>query len=402
MSSKTDASLETYKKNARRLKKAYAAQNAEALARVAAHVAPDKPLKYADFLHVIACEAGHKSWPKLKFALETTGMTWEEQAERLKTALYFGQHWVTDKLLQSEPELKDANFGVQIALGDLEAVKSTLRSDPGAATRPVGIRTPILHLCFSKEAQRRPEKSPDMIAIAELLVGQGASVNDGYPFEPGADHTLSALYGAMCHADHFELGRWLLDLGADPNDNESLYHSTELGQTTALKCLLQHGAKPDGTNALPRALDFDNLEMVKLLLEHGADPNISVPDHPSGQPMNTIPSLHQAVRRGCSVEIIDMLLQYGADAQALWQGHSPYGTAILYGRSEVAKSLEEKGLSTELSDSEQIFRACANGKNANSTSRSEYTVRRRQLHIDPAGVGSWKTLSDQGTCSCRT
>ncbi|MEP3429221.1 MAG: ankyrin repeat domain-containing protein [Roseibium sp.] len=362
MSTETHASLEVFRKEARRLKKAHALHDADALALVAKHITSDKPLKHADYLHVIAREAGHDSWPKLKFSLESADMNREEQAERLKRALFFGQHWATEKLLEANPDLGKANLGLQLALGDLKAVKSALASDPQNATRPIGIRTPILHLCFSKEVHRRPELSDDMTAIAELLVANGASVNDGYPPEPGADHKLSALYGAMCHADNFELGRWLLGNGADPNDNESLYHSTELGHTKALECLLQNGARPDGTNALPRALDFGNQEMIHLLLEHGADPNVTVPDHPSGQAMNTIPSLHQAIRRKTSMPIIELLLQHGADAKAVWEGHTAYAMARIFRNQPAAHHLEEKGFRTSLSAAEETLAGCADGR----------------------------------------
>lgn len=362
MSDGPAASLDTYKKSARRLRKAYSAGDANALARVAAHADPTKGLRHADFLHVIAREEGHDSWPKLKFALESAALTRAEKAERLKMALYHGQHWITEKLLADDPALRQDNLGLQIALYDLDAVRAVVSALPGAATAKVGIRSPILHLAFSREIHRRPEKQADMLAIADLLLANGADVNDGYPPEPGADHALSALYGALCHADNFELGRWLLEKGADPNDNESLYHSTELDHTRALEVLLKHGARPDGTNALPRALDFDDIAKVRLLLEAGADPNITEPDHPSGLPMNTIPSLHQAVRRGRSADFIEMLLDFGADALALWNGHTAFALARIHGNRDAADCLQRRGHASPLSVNEQILADCADGK----------------------------------------
>jgi len=361
MSDGPASSLETHKKSARRLRKAYAAGDPDARTRVAAHADPAKELKHADFLHVIAREEGHDSWPKLKFALDSAAMNRAEKAERLKMALYHGQHWITEKLLADDPTLKNDNLGLQCALYNLEAVRAAIAADPGAATAKIGIRSPILHLAFSREIHRSPEKQAEMLAIAELLGTNGADVNDGYPPEPGADHTLSALYGALCHAENFELGLWLLDQGADPNDNESLYHATELDHTRALELLLKHGARPDGTNALPRALDFDNMAKVRLLLDAGADPNIAEPDHPSGVPMNTIPSLHQAVRRGRSAEIVKLLLEFGADATALWNGHTAYGLARIHGNRSAADCLEKLGYSAPLSANEKILAACADG-----------------------------------------
>lgn len=354
-------SLEIHKKAARNLRKAYAKGDASAVSRVTEHIAERKALKHADFLHVIAREEGYESWPKLKFSLESSAMNREQRAERLKVALYFGQNWVIEKLLKDDPVLKDANLGLQIALYDLAAVRAALAENPNAATRIIGIRSPLLHLAFSREIHRSPGKAQDMLAIAELLVANGADVDDGYPAEPGADHKLSALYGAMCHADNFELGKWLLEKGANPNDDESLYHSTELSRTRSLAILLQHGARPDGTNALPRALDFENVEMVRLLLEAGADPNITVPDHPSGQPMNTIPSLHQAVRRGRSVEVIELLLKHGANPDAVWEGHTAYAMARIYGNQSAAGFLKSRGHDHPLSTNERILAACAEG-----------------------------------------
>lgn len=353
--------LETYKKSARRLRKAHAKGDEQALARVASCVPQSKDLRHADFLHVIAREAGHESWPKLKFSVESAAMSREQRAERLKIAFYNGQNWVIEKLLAEDPDLPSTNLGLQIALYDLRAVRAAIAQDASLATRVIGVRSPILHLAFSKEIHRRPEKQEDMLALAELLLENGADVDDGYPAEPGADHKLSALYGAMCHADNIELGRWLLEHGANPNDDESLYHSTELSGTRALSLLLNHGARPDGTNALPRALDFEDLEKVRLLLEAGADPNVTEPDHPSGQPMNTIPSLHQAVRRGRSKEFIDLLLTHGADASAIWEGHSAYALARIFGNRSAADLLAERGHGTSLSENEQVLANCADG-----------------------------------------
>lgn len=353
--------LDAFKNAARRLRKAHAAGDPDALARVAAHVAADKALRHADFLHVIAREEGHDSWPKLKFTVESAAMSRAEKAERLKVALYQGQHWMTDRLLAEDPTLKDDNLGLQIALYDLESVRMAVGGDPGAAVRPVGIRSPILHLAFSKEIHRSPAKEADMMAIAELLVAGGADVNDGYPYQPGDKDLLPALYGALCHADNFTLGSWLLDKGADPNDNECLYHATELDHTRALQLLLKHNARPDGTNALPRALDFEDAVKVRMLLEAGADPNITVPDQPGGLPLNTIPALHHAVRRGRSAAIVELLLAFGADAEAVWQGHTAYALARIHGNKDAAKRLEDKGHASPLSDSEIILAACADG-----------------------------------------
>ncbi|GAB4520901.1 MAG: hypothetical protein Tsb0019_22100 [Roseibium sp.] len=379
MSDRPASSLEAYKRNARRLRKAHAAGDPGALARVAAHVDGAKTLKHADFLHVLAREAGHDSWPKLKFAIESAALSREEKVERLTRALYFGQHWITEALLAEDPSLKDETFGLQVALYDLNAVRDAIAADPAAAVRPVGRRTPILHLAFSKEIHHSPGKRADMMAIAGLLLENGADVNDGYPAEPGSDHRLSALYGALCHADNYQLGRWLLENGADPNDNESLYHATELGHTRALELLLAHGARPEGTNALARALDFRSEEKVRLLLEAGADPDEAARDHPSGQPVETVPALHQAARRWCPAPLANLLLAHGADPLRIWKGHTPYATARIFGNDAVAEVLARHGAQTPLNDTETLLADCARGRPPQSPINPESLPEEDQL-----------------------
>lgn len=354
--------LEKLRAAAKRLKKAFAAGDREAQARFHAVLAERSDPKHADFLHVIAREEGHESWPKLKFALETAAMNRDQRAERLKQALYFGQNWVIDRLLADDPDLPSHNLGLQIALYDLTAVRAALARRPELAVEAIGVRRPILHLAFSKYLHRAPERRADMLAVAELLLEQGADPNDGYAAEPGSDHKLSALYGALGHADNMPLAEWLLDHGADPNDDESLYHAMELGHRDGLKLLIKHGVRTSGTNALPRALDFDDLEAVRLLLEHGADPNEAVTGHPGGQPVDSIPALHQAARRWRSGDFIHLLLDHGADPRAVWESHTPYAMARVYGNLSAAGALEERGFATPLSVSEQALADCAEGR----------------------------------------
>ncbi len=218
-----------------------------------------------------------------------------------------------------------------------------------------------MHLAFSRYLGMKPEKEPEMLAMAELLVEHGADVNDSFAFDPEADHRLSALYGAIGHADNMPLARWLLEHGANPDDNESLYHSTELAHTDGLRMLLAHGANPKGTNALPRAIDFNSADAVRLLLKNGADPNEGINPHPSGEPSLVIPALHQAARRLASGEIARLLLDHGANPNAVSRGHSPYAFARIFGNRGVATVLEHAGASTQLTLIEEQLARAADG-----------------------------------------
>jgi len=354
--------LDKLRRDAKALKKAYRAGEAGAVARVQGVLGDPQDFKHADALHVVAREAGYPSWPRLKFAAEMQAMDRAARAERLKIALYLGQAWIVDALLAADPDLGSDNFGLQCALYAIEDVRRVLEKDPGAATRLVGIRSPILHLAFSRHFKAAPEREGEMIAVAEALLAAGADVNDSYPFEPGADHRLSALYGALGHAGNLRLAEWLLEHGASPNDEESLYHATELPTLDGVKLLMRYGVKTQGTNALPRMLDFDNLEGTRLLLEYGADPNEQVHDHPSGEAMDPIPALHQAARRGRDGRFADLLLEYGADPDAIWQGRTAYALAMVYGNLPFARALEAAGHAHALGDVETILARCADGE----------------------------------------
>lgn len=338
-------SVEQLRRDAKALRRAYEALDPEAVARIKASSprSDSAPLRHADFLHVIARENMFESWPRLAWASETVGLDRGTKQQRIKTALFRGQNWIVDQLLEATPDLADGQFALNCALLDFDAVKVALANDPSVATRAFGQRRPILHLAFSKVIHARPEREADMLAIADLLVRYGADVNDGFPQSPGDDHLLSALYGAIGHANNMVLGRWLLDHGANPNDNESLYHATELGHHEGLKMLLEHGADPSGTNAVLRAMDFHDVEAVRLLMDAGALADEFNDDEVDGEKPFVVPALHQAARRMCGREMIDLLLDCGANPDRLYEGVTPYEYARIFGNHALAKALEEKG-----------------------------------------------------------
>ncbi|NND20244.1 MAG: ankyrin repeat domain-containing protein, partial [Silicimonas sp.] len=357
-------SIEQLRRDAKALRKAYEAGDRDALRRVDAHVQRNAPdLKHADFLHVIARENAFESWPRLVWAAETVGLDRAARQQRLKIAIYHGQNWVVDRLLTETPDLAADQFGLQCALFDRAAVEAALADDPLLALRDFGPRRPILHLAFSKRLQADPGLADDMLAIAEALVAEAADVNDGYPVHPGSDHKLSALYGAIGHADNMVLGRWLLERGADPNDGESLYHATELGHHDGLKMLLEHGADPKGTNALLRAMDFDDVAAVRMLLAAGADADEFNDAEVGGERPWVIPALHQAARRMSSDEMIEVLLEAGADPAREYQGATAYGYARVFGNPALARAIEARGAASPLSDDEALLAAAADGRN---------------------------------------
>jgi ankyrin repeat protein len=351
-------SMDQLRREAKALGRACTEGDADALLRVRAVLpAADRALKHAQALHVIARETGFASWPALKAAAEARGLDHAAAQGRLRRALFHGEALMTGRLLAERPDLAAGDAPLLVALYDVPAVAALLARDPDLVRRPWPQRGLMCHLAFSRFHQIAPERAGQAVEMAALLAAHGGDVNESFRYGEG-EHALSALYGAIGHARHLGLARWLLDHGADPNDGESLYHATEFGSPEAVALLLAHGARTAGTNALPRALDFGDIAVVRLLLEAGADPNEGVAPHPSGEPSFVIPALHQAARRMAPPGIAELLLDHGADPQAKALGHTPYALARVHGNRAMADLLEARGAAPPLSDVEaQLARA---------------------------------------------
>lgn len=357
-------SLDQLRRDAKALKKAWEAGALHARQRIA----NDPPradlsaLKHADFLHVIARENAFESWPKLVWAAETVGLDRAARVQRLKIALYHGQHWMIRRLLEETPDLAKDQFALSCALYDIAEVRRVLAEDSTAATRLFGPARPIVHLAFSTYFQVRPDLEADMLEVAAVLCAHGADVNDARPVAEDNDHPLSALYGAIGHANNMVLGRWLLEHGADPNDGESLYHATELGHHEGLRMLLDHGANPRGTNALLRAMDFHDVTAVQMLLDHGAQADDFDATSVGGEEPWVVPALHQAARRGSSREMVDLLLDHGADPGRIFQGASAYAFARVFGNRALAQAIEARGGAHALSREEALMAGASEGR----------------------------------------
>lgn len=356
-------SLDKLRRAAKQLRHAYEAGSPAALERMRAHPprSDGADLQHADFLHVIAQEEGFASWPSLKEAATLQGLDRAQKIQRLKQALYHGNNLRAQQLLDDTPDLADGLFALQVALLRRDAVAAMLAEDPARATTLFGPRRPIVHLAFSKWIHTDPDLADDMIAIGEMLVAQGASVDDSCPVGPDNDHQLSALYGAIGHANNMGLASWLLEKGANPNDNESLYHATELGHHEGLRLLLQHGADPKGTNALLRAMDFHDHTAVEMLLAAGARADDFDGNHVGGEAPWVVPALHQAARRMSDPRMVDILLNAGADPARVFDGATAYAYARVYGNAPLTRAIAARGAPPPLSADEILLAKAADG-----------------------------------------
>jgi len=262
------------------------------------------------------------------------------------------------QLLEREPTLARANVYTALVLGDVETVRRRVEQEPDwvrSKDGPLFDREPLLYTAFSKLHRDSPERAEGLLATARLLLDAGADPNAGFIVEPWNDSPLRPLYGACGVASFPEMAELLLDRGALLNDGESLYHSLESPDLRCFELLLARGVEPKGTNALFHAFDLPGLERTRRLLEQGADPNEVLDQHEGT-------ALHVAIQKGRERELVEMLVEHGADVNARRpDGRTPYQVALQHGQNEIADYLAGLGAGTEETPYERFMAACSRG-----------------------------------------
>jgi len=164
----------------------------------------------------------------------------------------------------------------------------------------------------------------------------------------------AAIYGAAAIAQHAGLTQLLLERGADPNDEETAYHVVETRDNTVLKVLLESGRLNERSmgTLLMRKCDWHDAEGLRLVLEHAGDPN--------WMEIWGKTALHQAVLRDNSLEMIELLLDHGADpALPDRDGRSAVVIAARRGRAAALDLFQNRGIPTTLSGVDALIAACA-------------------------------------------
>jgi hypothetical protein len=273
------------------------------------------------------------------------------------------------RMLADEPGLVAGDPYLACAIGDLAMLKEAAKADQAWVSRPGGpLNLPPLVAVTHSSLLSVPEFQRRLHDTARFLLSLGVDPNQkvGNRMPPASlsgpddQHPLSALYGAAGSHHDPDLTRFLLEAGANPDDNESLYHS--LDNIACTRLLLEHGARIEGTNALYRACDLENPAALELLLQHGADPN-----EPAGNaPLTDWGSpLLWAIRRRRSRAHIEALMQAGANPQATTpSGINAYKLALQFGLVEVADVLQQAVGGEPISDAERFVAACARGDEA--------------------------------------
>jgi ankyrin repeat protein len=268
-------------------------------------------------------------------------------------------------LLAAHPELAGDGIHVAAVLGDASAVRSFLARDPASATAtapPYGAE-PLVYLCLSKYLRLDPRRSAGFLLAAEALLDAGADAGAGFRTDgPHPEHE-TALYGAAGVAHHPDLTALLLARGADPNDEEAVYHSPETHDNRAMRLLVETGRVTAANLAmmLVRKHDWHDLEGVRYLLERGADPNFDRGRGPreAGSRRTGLPPLHHAIARDNARAIVELLVDHGADPARSAGGITAVARAARRGRGDLLELFESRGAAIDAHGEIGLLAACA-------------------------------------------
>lgn len=309
---------------------------------------PSANISLNDAYFIIAREYGAPSWDRLKQFVE---IRMNPVVSFIK-AVCDGNHHTAKKIMkEKENELRE-NVIISAILGDDDKICKYINDHPEWVTQPIQPLQvePLFFVCFSHFYQESEEQAQGIIKIVKALLANGANPNVTFTKMP-EKCTLTALYGSCGIANNPAVARLLLEAGANPNDNESLYHSTEHPDNECLKLLIEFNAIPHKTNALAHCIDIENPKGVRLLLDHGADPNETL-----GANEN---ALHWAVKRERSTQVLELLLQYGVELEHKNDhGVTPYEYALQLGNTNAAEFLASNGAKQTIEQKNQFIAAC--------------------------------------------
>lgn len=207
------------------------------------------------------------------------------------------------------PYVKELDLFHAAAILDLPRVNQLLASGVSPKVADVNTMTALHYCAASAMFALSPGQQETQHAVIKALVAAGGALNVPHAFGHETVWTISPLYYATGYHDNPGLTELLLDLGAEPDDGESVWHASDEGHEKALEVLARRIPTAKlvtiTTDALPGQLRWGKTRGAAWLLAHGADPNIL--HKQSGDA-----ALHAAAKAGSSEKIVKLILAHGA------------------------------------------------------------------------------------------
>jgi len=279
----------------------------------------------------------------------------ERRVAFIKAATWHGTLEEAEQMLAAHPEIATCDIHTAAITGNVDLVRDWLAENIANATavsEPYGGNA-LTYLCLSKYLRLHKEKSDDFIQAATALLDAGADPNAGFMTSGPYPEFETPLYGAAGVAHHAALTKLLLDRGAEPNDNEAVYHSPETYENEAMQLLVETGKLTSEYLAmmLIRKIDWHDEKGLEYLLSHGADAN--------GERKRGWHALHHALKRANGLTVFEKLLNAGADPNLSSNGITAITMAGCEGRGDVLSLFKQRGFDITQQGVFQLIAACA-------------------------------------------
>lgn len=349
--------LDQLRRQAKELVRAAKAGDADALRRIRA-VSDRLALDSAQL--ALAREYGFASWPGLKNEVEARSLDLAQKVDIFCRASVGNQPGRAVRLLAENPAIADYNLATAAILGDVARVRSELEHEPGLATRldPRSGWTALHAACASRWHHLEPSRADGLLAVVRLLLDAGADPTSG----SGGGRTdhwsplRCAVAGAGSGTGNEPIVRLLLERGAVPDDHDLYLAGFAADAPRLLRLLVEHvpNLAHVAGQALAAPVSTDDTDSARILLEAGADPRRYADD--DGRPAS---AAYEAVRSGCSADLLALLLGHHADADAPGpDDRSPYRLAVAAGRHDLAELLRQNGAADDTTDGDRFISAC--------------------------------------------
>jgi ankyrin repeat protein len=320
----------------------------------------------------VARDYGFASWARLKEAVEARSLDLAQKVDAFCEACVRDRPARAARMLVETPQIAGYSFATAVLLGEADRVHDELQRDPSLAARrdPRTGWTALHAACASRWHHVEPDRAEGLAAVARMLLDAGADPLETSRAPSGRSSGWTPLRCAIASAHTGRSNRAIVELlvanGARPDDHDLYLAGFAHDRHELLRLLLVHvGDSAQLRQTLAAPISNNDTQAVRLLLEAGADPRRYLDD--DGKP---VPALWAATTAGCGLELIELLVDHGADPNLAGpDGRTPYRLAAVAGRTDLLEQLRGHGAHQDATDTELVLSACMRGDRVDAQRR---------------------------------